>query len=71
MLYGINRRYSIIHTYKPMRTSKLSTLAQKLSKPQNPRQFHLLVAKYNSSATERGIIAQVKPNLVLNSRMLS
>ena len=46
---NIDRKYWIFLICKPVKTSKLSALAQKLSKPQNPRQFHLLVVKKNKS----------------------
>ena len=66
---NVDRQHWIFLTCKSVRTGKFSVLAQNLSKPQNPRQFHLLVAKKNKSIKlkRERIILQVKLNQVNNS----
>ena len=42
---NIGRQHWIFLTCESVKTGKLSALSKKLSKPQNPRQFHLLVTR--------------------------
>ena len=72
MLYGIKGVTRSFIPVKPVITSKLSALALTLIKPRNPKTVPPTCRKLKThQQTERGIIAQVKTNLVSKSRMLS
>ena len=62
----IDKQHQIFLTCKSVRAGKLFALAQKLSKPRIPRQFHLVVAKKNKSLNWKRIILKDKHNQVDN-----